>query len=310
VSVSLLQGRELAAEGSLHASVLQLSGVYEEVPAAAVAGSQSPADFVVAWAGVPDMGPSFISSAPNIYSRLGRKTSQLQATTIQYEYDPIYRVTGAAYTGAITATFTYLYDVVGNMTAYTETIGTETTNVVRAFDAANRLETSDDGRGETSYTYDENGNLKAVAGTASGQSYRYDQRNLLTGITTGPLEFTLVDYVYDGAGNRVQQISYLDNQPVSVVTYTNDIIGLAQVLVADVGTTQTANLFGLSLIHQDDGDEIRSLLSDGLGSVRQEIVAAGVASAATGASKRLRTCVTTLCRFGMPFTTKTSVGLR
>jgi YD repeat-containing protein len=196
-----MDGHEVAADGSLPAGVLQLSGVYEEVPAAAVAGSQSPADFVVAWAGVPDMGSSFISSAPNIYSHLGRKTSQLQATTIQYEYDPLYRLTGAAYTGAITATFAYLYDAVGNMTAYTETIGTETTSVVRKFDAANRLETSDDGRGETRCTYDGNGNLKAVAGTASGQSYHYDQRNLLTGITTGPLEFKLVDYVYDGAAN-------------------------------------------------------------------------------------------------------------
>jgi hypothetical protein len=79
----------------------------------------------------------------------------------------------------------------------------------------------------------------------------------------------------------VQQISYLDNQPVSVVNYTNDIIGLAQVLIADDGTTQTANLFGLSLIHQDDGDEIRSLLADGLGSVRQEIVGGVVESAST-----------------------------
>jgi YD repeat-containing protein len=137
----------------------------------------------------------------DIYSGAVAVVSDLQTTTIEYEYDPLYRLTGAAYTGAITATFTYLYDAVGNMTAYTETIGAETTSVVRKFDAASRLETSDDGRGETSYTYDDNGNLTAITGTASGQSYHYDQRNLLTGITTGPLEFKLLDYVYDGAAN-------------------------------------------------------------------------------------------------------------
>jgi hypothetical protein len=37
---------------------------------------------------------------------------------------------------------------------------------------------------------------------------------------------------------------------------------VSQVLISDNGETQTANLFGLSLIHQDNGVEIRSLLGN------------------------------------------------
>jgi hypothetical protein len=58
---------------------------------------------------------------------------------------------------------------------------------------------------------------------------------------------------------------------IKTITYTNDIPGLAQVLVADDGTNQTRYLFGLDLIHQDNGSEIRYLLADGLGSVRTEL---------------------------------------
>jgi YD repeat-containing protein len=274
----------VAGDGSLPEGTTIWTTAYDEVTSPAAAGKLGGGTYLLVWAGLiePD-GHSFTGPSLDIYSGLVGRTTDFtwQKTTIHYGYDPLYRLTSASYTGDIEAGYSCVYDGVGNMTAYTETAGAETTSMLRAFDAANRLETSDDGRGETSYTYDGNGNLLAVAGTASGQSYRYDQRNLLTGVTTGPSEFKLVDYIYDGAGNRVQQISYLDNQPVSVVTYTNDVIGLAQVLIADDGTTQTANLFGLSLIHQDNGVEIRSLLSDALGSVRQEIVGGVVESAST-----------------------------
>ena len=63
-------------------------------------------------------------------------------------------------------------------------------------------------------------------------------------------------------------------------TYTNDIVGLTQVLVADDGTSQVTNLFGLDLIAQSDTSETRHLLADALGSVRIEMVD-GVVMAAT-----------------------------
>ena len=52
-------------------------------------------------------------------------------------------------------------------------------------------------------------------------------------------------------------------------------------MVSDDGTTQTTNLFGLSLIHQDDGATVRALLADGLGSVRLEMMGDAIDSAAT-----------------------------
>ena len=64
-------------------------------------------------------------------------------------------------------------------------------------------------------------------------------------------------------------------------TYTNDILGLTQVLLADDGATTTANLFGLDLIAQDDGSETRVLLADGLGSVRVEMVGGMVETTTT-----------------------------
>jgi RHS repeat-associated protein len=53
------------------------------------------------------------------------------------------------------------------------------------------------------------------------------------------------------------------------------------VLVSDDGTTQTHNLLGLSLIHQDNGSQTRTLLADGLGSVRVEMVGSAIDSATT-----------------------------
>jgi RHS repeat-associated protein len=50
-------------------------------------------------------------------------------------------------------------------------------------------------------------------------------------------------------------------------------------LIADAG--QIDNLFGFSLIQQDDGSQTRTLLADGLGSVRVEMVGSAVDSATT-----------------------------
>jgi YD repeat-containing protein len=159
--IGVVAGRKVAGDGSLPENSLSLSTVFDEVVNAAVAGQQ---DYLVAWAGIPDSSNSFTTPTADIYSRLGRKSTQLQGNTIQYEYDPLHRLTAATYSGAITAAYTYLYDAVGNMTAFTETIGTEIITATRKFDAANRLEAANDGSGEIGYTYDNNGNLVATGG--------------------------------------------------------------------------------------------------------------------------------------------------
>jgi RHS repeat-associated protein len=86
----------------------------------------------------------------------------------------------------------------------------------------------------------------------------------------------------------VQQVDHTDGTPITT-TYTNDNLGLSQVLVASDGTTTTHNLFGLApsassgqaLIHQDDGTTTRTLLADGLGSVRMEMVDGAVETVTT-----------------------------
>jgi hypothetical protein len=82
-------------------------------------------------------------------------------------------------------------------------------------------------------------------------------------------------YVYDGAGDRLQQVDYTSGSAITT-TYRNDAVGLTQVLVADDGTEQVYNLYGLDLIAQDDGAETRTLLADGLGSARMEMVGPAV----------------------------------
>lgn len=160
------------------------------------------------------------------------------------------------------------------------------TRVSRTFDNANRLQTSFDyDQGTTSYLYDNNGNLTLVIlpNDAPWQHYAFDQRNLMVShsLSDGGVDPQLqVTFLYDGADNRVQQTDYSSSEPTTT-TYTNDIVGLAQVLVAADGTTQVHNLWGLRLLAQDDGQALRLPLTDGLGSVRVEMVADVVESTTT-----------------------------
>ena len=210
------------------------------------------------------------------------RTAYIQAissTVIHYTYDDLYRLTEASYTGEISATYEYAYDEVGNMTAYTETI-TSTTMVTRDFDDANRLEISVQGGTTTTYTYDDNGNLVTIdpPGASGTVRYGYDQRNLM--ITSTVDGSAVASFAYDGMNNRLRQVDFT-GASVITTTYANDILGLTQVLIADDGTSQVVNLFGLDLIQQDDGNGALALLADGLGSVRLEMKGGAVEATTT-----------------------------
>lgn len=172
-------------------------------------------------------------------------------TTIEYTYDPLYRLTTANYTGAYTSRFAYSYDAVGNR--LTQTIDGITTNYL--YDNANRL-TSVNGQ---AYNWDDNGNLL----NDGVNTYAYDQANRLIGVGG---QGTGSSYAYNGVGDRLRQT-------VDGVTanYTLDLnAGLTQVL-AD-GTNNY--LYGVGRIGQYD-TAMQYFGADGLGSVRQIYNAAG-----------------------------------
>lgn len=214
-------------------------------------------------------------------------TPQTTATT--YQYDPLYRLTHANYSGAVEATFHFQYDATGNMIEEENTIGSNEQAIIRIFNAANQLISAESKQtGTTVYTYDNNGSLIFQNEGIETLGYAYDQRNLLIEATRqvgrGPT-MPVSSFAYDGANNRVQQTDYTTQQPATI-TYANDILGLTQVLVADDGATQTYNLFGLDLISQQALNGIvksqpRLLLPDGLGSVRQEMVGKNVTAVNT-----------------------------
>ena len=175
------------------------------------------------------------------------------------------------------------------MTAYTETVAGDTVIVNRTFNEANQLLVSNDiyGLGTTSFIYDNNGNLIEIRPPCclGAYEYSYDQRNMLVEYVHIPDrpggDPNPVKYLYDGDGERMQQVVYENGVPVTAITYTNDILGLTQVLVADDGSSKTYNLLGLDLISQDNENQTSILLTDGLGSVRTEMVWSTVESITT-----------------------------
>ncbi len=155
--------------------------------------------------------------------------------------------------------------------------------MTRTFDWANRLLNSvENGSVVTGYGYDGNGNLIFIDPPDGNDAvfYSYNQRNLFTEARATMNQVVTAEYLYDGDGNRVQQVNYSGSQPITTIYY-NDNLGLSQVLIADNGAAQTANLYGLDLISQDNGTQTRTLLADGLGSVRQEMAGGAIQTATT-----------------------------
>jgi RHS repeat-associated protein len=186
---------------------------------------------------------------------LAQQSSQLR--TISYSYDPLYRLTGAAYSSG--ESFAYSYDAAGNR--LTEQVnGGPATDYV--YDAANRLiqvETQ-------AYSYDNNGNL-----LNDGQySYSYDSANRLSRIEDG---ISTLQYLYNGDGVRVAEI--MDGLRSDFVQDVNR--PLPQLLTSRQGGTVTQYLHGLGLIGEEKGGTgpmagpavWQYTLADAIGSVRQ-----------------------------------------
>ncbi len=168
---------------------------------------------------------------------------QQTTTTINYVYDPLYRLTSAAYSTG--NSYQYTYDAVGNRLTASE----QSTVTNYQYDAANRLTSA----GGVGYTWDANGNLL----NDGANTYTYDSANRLTSVL-GPSPST---YTYNGLGDRLSQT--IDGMTTN---YTLDLnAGLTQVL--SDGTTNYA--YGMGRISQQQGSTTEYFLGDALGSVRQ-----------------------------------------
>ena len=165
-------------------------------------------------------------------------------TTIDYTYDPLYRLTAADYsTGEY---FHYTYDAIGNRLLQETHEQTST----YAYDAANRL-VSVDGVG---YSWDNKGNLLSD----SDRTYAYDHAGRLTSVVMGDDTY---GFSYSGLGDRLRQT--VNGVPQN---YGLDIVaGLTQVLADDT----EAYLYGVARIAQDGAEGWQYYLADALASVRQ-----------------------------------------
>jgi RHS repeat-associated protein len=171
--------------------------------------------------------------------------------TITYDYDDLYRLTSAAYSGG--AEFVYTYDAVGNRQSMTSPEGT----VSYTYDAANRLTSV----GGVTYSWDDNGNLLSDG----VRTYQYDHANRLKQVTQGSLT---TQFAYNGDGVRV-------GKTIGAAT-TDYLVDLASTLPVVISDTDAVYLYGLDMIaEQLAGAERYYYVHDGLGSVRQLVDSAG-----------------------------------
>jgi len=164
--------------------------------------------------------------------------------TIDYSYDPLYRLTGADYDDG--TFYHYTYDAVGNRQTQDTLAGTDT----YVYDEANKLIEVNG----VALSWDDNGNLRS-----DGVSdYSYNHANRLTSVVQGPETYT---FEYNGLGDRLQQTVNGDT-----VDYTLDLnAGLTQVLYDGMN----AYLYGAGRIGEQQPDGWQYHHGDALGSVRQ-----------------------------------------
>ncbi|VAW34776.1 hypothetical protein MNBD_CHLOROFLEXI01-4794, partial [hydrothermal vent metagenome] len=205
----------------------------------------------------------------------------LASHTIQYGYDPLYRLTNVTYSGDITATYQYDYNAVGNRTTYTATI-TATQVTTYTYNAANQLITAKEASSPDIwyYVYDGNGNLVRQVPNgltaANGEvRYTFNQRNLLVQIENhdGSSYLPQAEINYDGAGNRLQSVSFVLGTAMTT-TYTLDSLNNRLPLALDNGTDIRTILYGLFGLGEFSA-EWTYYLGDGQFSVRQLMDSSG-----------------------------------
>jgi RHS repeat-associated protein len=278
--VTTLNGQWLAAwqEGNdLYARLLDSDGRLDGAPARLV--EQNDSQSQPALAGGHEVQAMLVwqdnrEGDEDIYSGPVILVSALATTTITYDYDPLYRLTAAAYTGAITATYSYQLDAVGNRLAYTATL-TTTQVTTYTYNAANQLVMAklDSSPDTWYYEFDDNGNQvrqvpNGLAPAAGEVRYTFNQRNRLVRLEShdGNAYQLQGEAMYDGDGQRVQTVAYMMGIPITT-TYSLDRRSGNPLIVAGAGQ-ETVILYGLFALGEA-GSEWHYYLGDGQFSVRQ-----------------------------------------
>ena len=183
--------------------------------------------------------------------------------TVEYTYDELYRLTSETITkGKTVTTYAYEYDNVSNRTLKNVN-DVETTYV---YNELNQLVSEND----TTYEYDNAGNLVRVVGAGKTALYKYDSENRLIKATVQQGNNVVVEtYTYDYTGNRTSKTTTINNH-VEKVYYLNDNSSLTNVL-AELnvdGEVKVYYTIGADLVSQEVNGKVYTYLYDGHGTVR------------------------------------------
>jgi len=147
------------------------------------------------------------------YDAVGNRTQRTDYNNMptNYEYDALNRLTKTTYPDSATAT--YLYDKLSQLTSATNLNGT----VSFVYDKLGRVTSTTDVSGQAiSYAYDVNGRRTQMnLGSTKFATYAYDSINRLTKITDSGNKNT--SYTFDAASNLLTRT--LSNGVVSTYTY-------------------------------------------------------------------------------------------
>jgi len=201
--------------------------------------------------------------------------------TINYVYDPLYRLTEANYSDG--RSFGYQYDAVGNVLQYTQNLGGSTVTTTYNYNNANQLTTAqmDNSPIAWEYFYDPNGRLAEVLpdGIAANGAKRYTYNTAGYLIQTEAHEGSgyqlQAEMFYDGLGQRLSMTGYALGTSVTT-NYVLDPMQYARPLTATSLGNTTLYLYGIDPIAEfttewayslPDGTNTPRQLTDELGAI-------------------------------------------
>lgn len=169
--------------------------------------------------------------------------SGLNHQVIVYDYDPLYRITEAAYTGVLSDTYAYEYNAVGSRVYFSTNI-TQTETTTYTYNIANQLQESKNLLTAELITYDWDDAGRLITTTVASvvdKVYQYSQDGDLTQAEVAGLVTT---FAYDGNGSRLQMSIAGDT-----TTYLPDYGGRSSRVLFEQGTAETKQyLYGVACL--------------------------------------------------------------